>query len=84
MDNKIADDAAADLDSKKVEAIEVTATVVNCEKLNVRTGPLKTSDSVGILTKGDMVKIIDRGYGDWIKILYNNQPRYVMSKYITR
>lgn len=55
--------------------------VVTGDRVNIRVKPTTNSDSVGVLYKGDTIEVksIDNG---WAKFKYNDQWRYVSSKYV--
>ncbi len=50
--------------------------------VNVRTKPKKRSKIVGILYKGDVVKVKSINKG-WAKIKWNGKYRYVSARYLT-
>ena len=55
--------------------------VVTGDRVNIRVKPTTNSDSVGVLYKGDTIEVksIDNG---WAKFKYNDQWRYISSKYV--
>lgn len=76
---------------KKTEAMHTnnpgwnraTAIVTGCDKLNVRSQASADSKVLTVISSGDTVTIVDRGYGDWTAVRIGNINGYVMSKYIT-
>ncbi len=67
----------------KEDAPQTTQTgTVNAGPLNVRTGPGTNYASVGLVQKGTKLTITGKS-GDWYKVLYNGQERYVSAQYLT-
>ena len=64
----------------------VTGTVVNCEKLNVRSAPSLNAKINLTLSKGEgvvILELVERPDGeDFYKIGNPEHPEYVMAKYI--
>lgn len=67
----------------QVEAVTVKPTSYTCtaRTLNVRSAPDTGSSVLGVLRKGDEVKVIDNT-GDFSRIEYNGSTGYVATRYI--
>ena len=70
---------------EKVESKEKTG-IVNCGKLNVRTEPKKDVEVLTILSKNDVVKILDDSNDEFYKVMISNGTEghegYCMKKFI--
>ncbi len=63
-------------------AATITVGTVSASTLNVRSGPGTTNSVLGVLGKGEQVKILGEENG-WYKIEYNPHVGYVSKSYIT-
>ena len=52
--------------------------------VNIRVGPSTSFDKVGLLEKGNSVIRIGVGSNGWSQVVYNDQVRYISSKYLTK
>ncbi|WP_195939664.1 SH3 domain-containing protein [Romboutsia sp. 1001713B170131_170501_G6] len=59
-----------------------TIKVVNYDFLNVRSGPSTSHSKIGVLSKGDEVKVKEESNG-WSKIDYRGNNAYVSSMYLS-
>ncbi|MDB8798959.1 SH3 domain-containing protein [Romboutsia sp. 1001216sp1] len=59
-----------------------TVKVVNYDFLNVRSGPSTSHSKIGVLSKGDEVKVKEESNG-WSKIDYRGSNAYVSSMYLS-
>lgn len=60
----------------------ISATVVNCQRLNVRIKPTKNSDSICVLYQGDSV-VIEKIHAEWTYVYTaSGIDGFVMSEYI--
>lgn len=71
-------------DAKKL-ASEVGSEIitVTTDALYVRSKASTSSDSLGVITKGDQLDIIEDAGNGWISVEYLDQEGYVQSKYVT-
>ena len=56
---------------------------VNCDALNVRSGPSTSSSRLGLIYQGTYVTITG-STGSWYSINYNGRTGYVYAEYITK
>lgn len=54
---------------------------ITLAKLNVRSQANTNNDPIGVLEKGSIIHVLERGK-DWSKIIYDGVERYVSSTYI--
>ena len=58
-------------------------TIDNTTTLNVRKGPSTNYETLGILSKGSQVEIVDTtSYSGWYQIKYGSEYAYINSRYI--
>lgn len=66
-----------------VESVEPKTGIVNCDKLNVRSEPKKDSIVTLIISKGDVVKILEDSDKEFYKVIISNGTEgYCMKKFI--
>lgn len=61
---------------------EVNETVYANTTVNIRKGPSTNYEKISSLKWGESITRIGRGDHGWDKVLYNNEPAYMYSKYI--
>lgn len=63
---------------------EDTVIIIVAEKLNVRSGPGLQYSIVTVLTRGDLITVIESNTSDWVKIKLNKNDAvgYVYGKYL--
>ena len=79
------------IEEEVVEAVPeetpvVKGEVVDCDKLNVRCGAIKSSDVRGVISKGDVVEINEkRSTEEWYRVRTSEGLEgFCMKKYITK
>ena len=66
-----------------IESVESKTGIVNCDKLNVRSEPKKDSIVTLIISKGDVVKILEDSDKEFYKVIISNGTEgYCMKKFI--
>lgn len=76
-------DFFADSPAQNIEFTEKKEKVYATQDVNVRVGPDKSYDSLGIIKSGTTVERIATGSNDWSKVLYEGEIAYISSKYLT-
>ncbi|MGN0486544.1 MAG: protein kinase [Acutalibacteraceae bacterium] len=76
-------DFFADSPAQNIEFAEKKEKVYTTQNVNVRVGPDKSYDSLGIIKAGTTVDRIATGSNDWSKVLYEGEVAYISSKYLT-
>lgn len=66
-----------------VSAFAQNVGVVNCDALNLRSGPSTTNSVIGTLYNGTVVNITEFAGNGWSKVSYNNLTGYVATQYLT-
>lgn len=67
---------------ENVSEMSATGTVTGTTTLNVRSGSANTTDKIGVLDRGDSVKITGKTSNNWYRISFSGKTGYVNSVYI--
>ena len=67
--------------SLQIQAVDQYVTISD---LNLRTGAGKSYKSIGVIEKGDTVKLIKKVNSNWTKIKYNKKIGYCAAQFLTK
>lgn len=78
---EISNNEEESLEEEILDNIELSYYVVATENVNIRSKRDKNSEKLGILFKGQSLKMIDE-YKTWIKVEYDGKKAYISKEYL--
>lgn len=61
---------------------KVIGIVINCQKLNIRKGPSKSTEVECVIEAGKEVEIIKQANASWYSVTFDDKKGYCMKKFI--
>lgn len=84
--NKTSSEVKTEVAATPITSEKVIGTAIAQSTMNIRTQPNKNSKSLGTLSKGSKVEVLNKEDNGWLKIIYKDSSAYVSNstgKYFT-